>query len=85
MKPTIVINRNPDFTSEDEQVQEAYTKRAIELVHDVLDDCMVVFCDIGTTYSWKCYDTDISDEDGFFIQGALEQAWNDAHYQDEKD
>lgn len=74
----IIINTNEDFVQDDPELTARYVARAKELLArlDVEADAE----DFSSTYSWK----DVSEDDeidadlGFWVQGALERAWNEA-------
>jgi len=77
MKKQIVININQELVPSDKETESAFRKIATELLSAEYD---VSFEDIGTTYSWKDLSGEIDADEGFFIQGALERAWNEANF-----
>ena len=71
----ITVNTNEEFIPTDKFTMKKFKR----LVHGYLKklgyECQ--FADIGTTYWWETSD-DISDDDGFWVQGILERAWSEA-------
>ena len=77
MSKHITININEDFVQDDPELTARYVKRAQELLADM--DIVADADDFSSTYSWKdTGDDDITEEEGFWVQGLLERAWNEA-------
>lgn len=77
MAKHITININEDFVEDDPELTARYVSRAQELLASM--DITANAENFSTTYSWKdTGDDDISEDEGFWVQGLLERAWNEA-------
>lgn len=77
MSKHITINTNEDFVQDDPELTGRYIKRAQELLAQL--DITADAEDFSSTYSWKdTGDDDIDEDEGFWVHGILERAWNEA-------